>query len=93
MEECLKNKLVKQLGGECLVCGYKKCVAALHFHHLNPFEKKFNISDKTRIDKELREELKKCVILCGNCHAEYHAGLIDTELLVELADLVQEGEQ
>jgi hypothetical protein len=33
-------------GGECSICGYNKCVAALEFHHLNPSEKDFTISAK-----------------------------------------------
>ena len=86
MDDCLKAKLVKKYGGECAVCGYKKCLAALHFHHINSFEKKFNISEKTRLDQELKEELKKCILLCANCHISYHQGLIETELLVDLKE-------
>lgn len=88
MEDKLKERLVKEYGGECIICGYKKCLAALHFHHINPFEKDFNISEKTRLTKELREELDKCVILCANHHAEAHQGLIDPETLTILADKV-----
>jgi len=86
MEDCLKNKLVKKLGGECVVCGYKRCLAALHFHHIDPFDKKFNISEKTRLTKELKDELKKCIIVCANCHSEIHQGLIDQEYLAELKE-------
>ena len=88
MQDCLKKKLVKKLGGECIVCGYKRCLAALHFHHLNPFEKKFNISDKNRLDNELKNELKKCVLLCNRCHTEYHNSMISAEYLIELKELI-----
>ena len=35
----LKIKSVEYKGGECQVCGYKRCYDALEFHHLNPEEK------------------------------------------------------
>lgn len=57
----------------CSKCGYKKCARALHFHHLNPDDKKFEISwaafRGVSIAK-LENEIKKCVLLCSNCHAE-----------------------
>ena len=60
----------------CSACGYSKCFAALDFHHRLPSEKTELI---TRIlyekvtDKRL-EEIKKCVVLCSNCHREAHNG-------------------
>lgn len=60
---------------ECALCGYNKNYAALCFHHLNPDEKDFSISElsKTKvITKEVINELEKCVVLCANCHAEEH---------------------
>lgn len=86
MRDCLKQRLVNKYGGCCAVCGYKKCLAALHFHHINPFEKKFNISDKATLDKELIEELKKCILLCANCHISTHQGIISPEYLAELKE-------
>ena len=29
----------------CARCGYSKCIAAIDYHHINPKNKKFNISD------------------------------------------------
>ena len=57
----------------CQKCGYKKCAAALHFHHENPKEKDISVSRlmNRRWDKILTE-VKKCTILCANCHAEIH---------------------
>ena len=51
---------------------------ALQFHHLDPNEKDFAISKAgTWAWHRLVKELDKCVLLCGNCHSEVHAGLTD----------------
>ena len=66
-------------GGQCVCCGYKKTNNALEFHHLNPQEKDFSISSAkfTKFDNRIIEELNKCALVCRNCHAEIHAGVID----------------
>ena len=43
------------------------------FHHLDPREKDFAISSKLSWTVVV-EELKKCVLLCSNCHREAHDG-------------------
>jgi hypothetical protein len=68
----LKERIVLYLGGECLRCGYKKCLAALHAHHHGI--KKFGINESyTKSWEEIEQELKNCVLMCANCHAEEHA--------------------
>ncbi len=63
------------MGGSCQVCGYKRCIAALELHHLNPEEKDFSFS-KLRSNNlnwsKVVEELKKCILICANCHREVH---------------------
>lgn len=55
--------------GGCKECGYNG--RALHWHHRNPAEKKFLIGSATgRSFNEVRLELKKCDLLCANCHYE-----------------------
>lgn len=67
----IKRKAVEYLGGKCIKCGYDKCVRALQFHHRNPEEKEFAISNpSTRARIIVRLELDKCDLLCANCHAE-----------------------
>lgn len=62
---------VEYKGGKCSLCGYDKSYAALQFHHRNPKEKSFSISNpKTRSWEKIKIELDKCDILCSNCHAE-----------------------
>ena len=53
----------------CVDCGYKEHPAALHFDHVTG-EKKFNISlDPKRKLDDILEEIKKCEIVCANCHS------------------------
>lgn len=85
-KEQLKNRAVASKGAHCLLCGYNRCSSSLHFHHVNPFEKSYSISTCTSW-KQLEKELPKCVLVCANCHAEIHAGLVDLEILMELSEL------
>jgi|TARA_R110000823_G_scaffold260861_2_gene381585 hypothetical protein len=62
----------------CSFCSYKKCSEALQFHHIDKNTKLFGISDKLSKKhnlsykkwKEIKNEIKKCIVLCANCHAE-----------------------
>jgi DNA-binding transcriptional ArsR family regulator len=42
----VKRRLVEEAGGSCVICGYDRCVAALHFHHLDPTAKSFALSQR-----------------------------------------------
>ena len=72
----LKRVLVEEAGGACVLCGYDRSLAGLHFHHLDPAEKSFALSRQgvTRSLAAARAEARKCVLLCSNCHAEVEAG-------------------
>ena len=70
----LKKKLVDYKGGKCEICGYDKCINALDFHHLNPNEKDFCISNYMVLSfDKLKKEVDKCILVCANCHREIHA--------------------
>jgi hypothetical protein len=71
-----KATLVMEAGGRCRLCGYDKHLEALQFHHSDPKKKAFGLSLRgvTRSMRALREEARKCVLLCANCHAEVEAG-------------------
>jgi transposase len=73
----VKALLVDEAGGACRLCGYAKYAGALQFHHLDPASKRFSLSLRgvTRAISVLREEARKCVLLCANCHAEVEAGV------------------
>lgn len=70
-----KKDMVAFLGGECKNCGYKKNLAGLAFHHLDPKKKDFGMDmrsfSNTSLEK-LKDELAKCILLCHCCHAEEH---------------------
>jgi 5-methylcytosine-specific restriction endonuclease McrA len=69
-----KLECVKYKGGKCELCGYNKLPQALQFHHKNPKEKDFQISNRfTRDMEKVKPELDKCQLLCANCHAEIEA--------------------
>ncbi len=82
-----KALLVAEAGGRCAVCGYSRYAGALQFHHLAPEHKAFAISlnGATRSLQRLRDEAEKCILLCGNCHAEVEAGI--TQLPFGAADV------
>lgn len=70
--------IIKQeAGGKCCICEYSKCIAALEFHHINPNIKESKIIGSTLSLAKQREEAKKCILVCANCHREIHAGLVE----------------
>jgi Zn finger protein HypA/HybF involved in hydrogenase expression len=72
----LKLALVEVRGGACSICGYRRHLGALTFHHLDPSKKRFEIArGHTRSWDALVAEVRKCVVLCENCHREVHAGI------------------
>lgn len=72
-------------GNKCAICGYNKTPRALQFHHINEEEKSFGLSDgNTRSWEDSVAESKKCILVCGNCHAEIHDGLITIPLKTSL---------
>lgn len=72
----VKEILVAESGGACVLCGYDRVLAALQFHHVDPTTKRFHLAfgGVTRAIEEMREEAAKCVLLCANCHAEVEVG-------------------
>lgn len=73
----IKEILVEEAGGACLICGYSRYLGALQFHHLDPAAKEFELSlgGLTRGIDAARQEAAKCVVLCSNCHAEVEAAV------------------
>jgi hypothetical protein len=62
----IKEEKLKQ---GCICCGYKKHASALDFDHIDPNLKLRDIAKMhtTSIGK-LKIEMKKCQVLCANCH-------------------------
>jgi transposase len=74
----MKAILVEEAGGVCRICGYGRSMRALHFHHVDPSQKRQEINARgvALALQTLRLEAQKCVLLCSNCHAEVEEGIV-----------------
>lgn len=72
----VKELLVMEAGGACAICGYSRWLGALQFHHVEPGSKTFHLAQHgySRSLATSRAEMRKCVLLCANCHAEVEGG-------------------
>lgn len=69
-----KAAAIKYMGGKCSECGWQGNQAALQFHHKNSLEKDFTIGNVANKSWEfIKAELKKCILLCANCHMIKHS--------------------
>lgn len=58
-----------KLAAGCVDCGYKAHAEALDFDHRDPKAKVFSISKRKWAKwEQLEEEIKKCDLVCANCH-------------------------
>lgn len=72
-----KERMVVAMGGSCVCCGYEGCIAVFRFHHLDKNAKEYSFgSARADIKSWARmvDELRKCVLVCSNCHLEIHHG-------------------
>jgi DNA-binding transcriptional ArsR family regulator len=74
----VKEILVEEAGGCCVVCGYDRYIGALEFHHRDPSTKSFHLGlgGLTRSLEKMRAEASKCSLVCSNCHAEIEGGVV-----------------
>lgn len=65
-----RERCLAYLGGKCVACG---ATENLHFHHVDPSQKSFVVSDGLlfRWDR-LVTELDKCELRCRGCHTDTH---------------------
>ena len=71
-----KLNLIKVSGSQCNLCGYHKSINALEFHHIDASQKDYGIASKGTchdLENDLAE-IKKCILVCANCHREIHDG-------------------
>ena len=63
---------IEQLGGKCVECG---SVDNLEFDHIDENTKKFEVGRRVRglFSEEFQIELKKCQLLCKQCHRKKSA--------------------
>lgn len=71
-----KQRVVELLGNRCNRCHKKFSLPVYDIHHTNPKVKKFEVNTRTVNTKswrEIRQEIRKCKLLCANCHRVEHA--------------------
>lgn len=65
-------------GKRCLFCEENTPVC-LDFHHTDPSTKETtlaNLIHRGYSIERIEREVKKCVLICSNCHRKVHAGLL-----------------
>jgi len=71
-----KVEAIIDKGGRCTECSMfynGRNAAAFQFHHTDPSLKEESVSRLLgRSYKRLQVELKKCVLVCANCHSIIH---------------------
>ena len=87
----IKEFAVSYKGGQCVICGYNKCVWALDLHHRDPKTKSFGIGARgyTRSWDAVKKEADKCSLVCANCHREIEAGITQ---LPDVSPVEKQGE-
>jgi 5-methylcytosine-specific restriction endonuclease McrA len=96
----LKNQSVKEIYRQrkewvnaykaergCALCPEKNPFA-IDFHHRNKYEKAFTVSQAihSKSIDQLEEEIKRCVVLCSNCHRKVEAGVLSLPEITEQGD-------
>lgn len=71
-----KERMVNSFGGKCGICKQTFPNEVFDFHHLNPEEKELKLTSlmvNGNSWEKIVKELKKCVMLCANCHRQVHS--------------------
>ena len=69
----------------CCKCGEKNNIC-LDFHHRDPNKKRFSIANAPRLGHSelvIYSEIKKCVVICRNCHAKLHLKLRNSDKCIK----------
>jgi hypothetical protein len=71
-----QNNLTEYLADKrCELCD-ENDIRVLEFDHIDPTRKRFSISQGVKLGyswKEIQKEIKRCRILCANCHKKHTA--------------------
>lgn len=82
-----RNERVKFIINEWKQQGCQKCgetkVWVLDCHHIDPSTKEYAIGDIAHGPNKVKEELKKCIPLCSNCHRDFHYQEKQTGISIE----------
>lgn len=67
-----KKEYINSQKEQCAKCGETRQYV-LDYHHRDPSKKDFTICKYRKGSIELlQQEIDKCVVLCSNCHREFH---------------------
>lgn len=69
-----KRQIVNIIGG-CQICKYSRLISNLAFHHMKNKQLSLSERDFQRSWDKLTPEIRKCILICNNCHGEVHAGM------------------
>lgn len=71
----MMKKVRDYFGNKCMICGFNRYHSALGLHHIDPKTKEADAVQfrNWKWDRVLIE-LKKCALLCHNCHGAIHSG-------------------
>lgn len=76
-----KQEIINQLGNECYKCKEKNLpIACYNLHHVDPETKFFSVlsmlnhNSFEKMKDIIQQEIKKCVLMCLNCHARHEYG-------------------
>ncbi len=69
-----------------MVCGTVRHNCVFDFHHVDPKTKSFGVSGSgiTRAWSAVEAELKKCILVCANCHREISLGLYPEDKITKI---------
>lgn len=71
--QSIRKQGIKLLGDRCMKCGEER-IYLLDFHHRDQQDKESSLSTLLKNSQNVMffNELKKCILLCANCHREFH---------------------
>ena len=68
----MKKTYIDEQKLSCAKCGDTRTYV-LDYHHRDSTEKEFTIGKMKKGSLELiQKEIDKCIVLCANCHREFH---------------------
>ena len=81
---------IELLGGCCVKCGWVGEIGGFTFHHIRgQIDKSFEIGRIANKSWDVvKEELKKCELLCSNCHHIEHSNYKNKRFLKEAAEML-----
>lgn len=80
----IRLNYIKFMGSHCWLCDFSRYISTLEFHHV--FGREFP-KHKSKFEDPRSKvfKIKECILICSNCHQEYHFGTeISTKKIIEV---------